>query len=147
MDSFVSPNYPVSIKPKVKDDKTATIQILKFHSFTPVKKENKITFGIFFYFFNRHIPRYVIFRLRITYSSKLRNLQEEQSESVRTDCVIKDESLLDRILTDDLGANVDYNCSANSNNTDAITNVTLNTDVNMTAISKNGTSENVDFKI
>ena len=143
--SFVPPNTPVSIKPKVKDDKTATIQILKFHSFTPVKKENKITFGIFFYFFNRHIPRYVIFRLRITYSSKLRNLQEEQSESVRTDCVIKDESLLDRILTDDLGANVDYNCSANSNNTDAITNVTLNTDVNMTAISKNGTSENVDF--
>ena len=64
-------------------------------------------------------------RLRLIYSSRLRNLAET-AESARTDCVIGDTSLLGSSTTG--GANINYECSANTTkNGNSITNVTLNT--------------------
>ena len=85
-------------------------------------------------------------RLRITYSSRLRNLQETTAESARTDCELSDLSLAGKTLSEDEGKNVNYNCEANATQGDASTaNFTLNTDVPMTMVNANGTAETLDF--
>ena len=89
--SQVPASKPVSTKGFRKGNKLANIQIMKFANFRALT--NRIMFSTFFYFINRIIPRYIIFRLRITYNSRLRNLQEETAESVRVDCALSDESL------------------------------------------------------
>ena len=57
---------------------------MKFHSFS--KAQGKINFNNIFYFIGKVIPYGIIYRSRITYNSKLKNLQTEEAESVRTDC-------------------------------------------------------------
>ena len=69
------------------------VQINKFHGFKAPKGPGKVTFGVFFYFFGRPIVKFIIIRLRITYNSRLRNLQTI-AESARSDCTIADPSLM-----------------------------------------------------
>ena len=82
----VNSDKPVSQKGHKTDNKYSNIQIMKFHSFNP--GQNKINFKTIFYFIGKVIPYKIIYRLRITYNSKLRNLQTGTAESVKTDCNI-----------------------------------------------------------
>ena len=110
---------------------------MKFHSFK--KAQGKINFNTIFYFIGKVIPYGIIYRSRITYNSRLRNLQTEEAESVRTDCNITNKSLAGTIQPN--GINVNYECSANASKVDSISNIQLNTDVSMTLVSNNGTIE------
>jgi hypothetical protein len=139
---------PVATKPKTTTNTKAAVQVSKFHSFNKptTRGPGKVTFGTFFYFFGRPIVKFIIVRLRITYSRRLRNLQEATAESARTDCTIKDPSLVGRTLSSEEGANVDYICEAEGTKGDVSTaNFTLNTDVPITMVNANGTVETLDF--
>ena len=122
----VNDNKPVSTQGTESDKKTAEVQIMKFHAFNTVSR--RINFAVFFYFRLRAIARMVIFRLRISYSSRLRNLAED---SVPSYCKIKNESLVGTIPPEDNPANVDYDCNATALQDGTIANVTLNTDIDM----------------
>ena len=136
-DYTVNSDKPVSQKGYINDNKSAEIHIMKFHSFQ--KRQGKINFGTIFYFIGKAIPYSILYRLRITYNSRLRNLQAGTAESVRTDCVITNENLVFE------GINVNYNCSANARDT-TISNIQLNTDANMVFAFENGTiDETIDF--
>jgi hypothetical protein len=108
----------------------------------------QINFNVFFYFRLRAIARMVIFRLRISYFSRLRNLAED---SVPSYCKIKNEyeSLVGTIPPEDNPANVDYDCNATALQDGTIANVTLNTDIDM-QVSKvqdgKEVYESLDFK-
>ena len=139
---------PVATKPKTTTNTKAAVQVSKFHSFSKptTPGTGKVNFGAFFYFFGRLIPKYIIVRLRITYIRGLRNLQEAIAESARTDCTIKNTALLGTILSEGEGANVDYICEAEGTKGDVSTaNFTLNTDVPITMVNANGTTETFDF--
>ena len=139
---------PVATRPKTTTNTKAAVQVTKFHSFSKptTRGPGKVTFGTFFYFFGRPIVKFIIVRLRITYSRGLRNLQEATAESARTDCTIKDQSLVGITLSEGDGANVDYNCEAEGTKGDVSTaNFTLNTDVPITMVNANGTIETLDF--
>ena len=146
----VEVNKPVSIKRKTTENKKAQVQVTKFHGFKKptIKGPGPISFGIFFYFFGRPIARMIILRLRITYFEGLRNLQEAvAAESARSDCIIANESLLTKKLTEEQGANVNYNCEANAMAGDAITaNFTINTDIPITMINADGETESLGFE-
>ena len=124
----VNDNKPVSTQGTESDKKTAKVQIMKFHAFNTVRRQ--INFNVFFYFRLRAIARMVIFRLRISYFSRLRNLAED---SVPSYCKIKNEyeSLVGTIPPEDNPANVDYDCNATALQDGTIANVTLNTDIDM----------------
>ena len=144
----VSVDKPVAVKPKTTGNSKAAVQVTKFHNFKPptTKGPGKVTFGVFFYFVGRPIVKFIVMRLRITYKSGLRNLQETTAESARTDCELKDPSLAGKTLSEEEGKNVNYNCEANATQGDASTaNFTLNTDVPMTMVNANGTAETLDF--
>ena len=144
----VSVDKPVAVKPKTTGNSKAAVQVTKFHNFKPptTKGPGKVTFGVFFYFVGRPIVKFIVMRLRITYKSGLRNLQETTAESARTDCTLSDPSLAGKTLSEEEGKNVNYNCEANATPGDASTaNFTLNTDVPMTMVNANGTSEALDF--
>ena len=143
-DSFVNQNKNVSQKGYKIDNKSANIHFMKFHSFTKEKEQGKIKFKTLFYFFDQVIPYSIIYRLRITYNSKLRNLQTGTAESVRTDCIITNKNLVGSTVPDGVKAN--YDCSANANGDSTISNIQLNTDVNMVFAYENGTiKEDLDF--
>lgn len=135
--SMVPVNKPVAQKPKETGKADAGVQVNKFHSFTTNTKENKVSFGVVFYFFEKPIVRFIIMRLRITYSSRSRNLQEGtgSAESARTDCEISNPDLVGK--TKDDGQNVNYNCEANTTQSSAGANFTLNTDVPLTMVAEN----------
>jgi len=144
----VSVDKPVAVKPKTTGNSKAAVQVTKFHNFkSPTTKgPGKVTFGVFFYFVGRPIVKFIVMRLRITYKSGLRNLQETTAESARTDCELKDPTLAGKTLSEEEGKNVNYNCEANATQGDASTaNFTLNTDVPMTMVNANGTAETLDF--
>jgi hypothetical protein len=122
----VEDDKPVSTQGTEIDKKTAAVQIMKFHSFNTVSRQ--INFGVFFYFRKRAIARMVIFRLRISYNSRLRNLAED---SVPSYCKIKNESLVGIIPPEDNPSNVDYDCNATALQDGTISNVTLNSDIGM----------------
>ena len=139
---------PVATKPKTTTNTIAAVQVTKFHSFSKptTRGPGKVTFGTFFYFFGRPIVKFIVVRLRITYSRGLRNLQETTAESARTDCEIKNKALLGTTLSSEEGANVDYICEAEGTKGDVSTaNFTLNTDVPITMVNANGTTETLDF--
>ena len=146
-DQVVESDKPVSVKGQNNANPLARVQVVKFHSFKVEVKVQKIKFGVFFYFFGRKIVPVVIFRLRITYNSRLRNLQDESIDaaSVKTECVITDPSMLNTELKEDEGMNVNYNCAANNTKNETNINVTLNTDVNLALVSENGTTETLSF--
>ena len=135
--SFVPASKPVSRKGRKIGNKKAQIQIMKFHSFSIVGK--KISFSTFFYFISRIIPYSIIFRLRVTYASRLRNLQEAQAESVRTDCIIGSD--LSGESADSTGKNVNYKCEATTTNDPSNAKIELNTDFDMILVDKNGNVE------
>ena len=125
------------------NNKKAKIQISKFHSFKPSDSGiGPFTFGMLFYFIDRPIVRYIILRLRIHYWSRLRNL-EESAESVRSDCSLTKTELSGKTAKD--GINVNFDCTANSTKDVNNANVTLNTDVPMTLVNEDGTSETLPF--
>ena len=136
--SFVPASKPVSQKGRKIGNKKAKIQIMKFHSFNIEGK--KISFASFFYFISRIIPYSIIFRLRVTYASRLRNLQEAQAESVRTDCIIGDNNLSGE-SADSTGKNVNYKCEATTTNDPSNAKIELNTDFDMILVDKNGNVE------
>ena len=135
---------PVAKKTKTTNNKKLGIQISKFHSFktTTGNGIGPFNFGMLFYFLNRQIVRYIILRLRIHYFSRLRNL-EESAESVRTDCSLTNTELSGKTAAN--GINVNFDCTANSTKDVRNANVTLNTDVPMTLVNDDGTSEPLDF--
>ena len=138
---------PVSRQPKITTNTKASVQLTKIHSFkTSQTERGKFNFGSFFYFLARPIPAYMYIRLRIYFSRRLRNLQEATAESVRTECKIKDTNLAGKTLAEGEGANVDYNCEAEGTKGDISTaNITLNTDVPITMVNANGTTESLNF--
>ena len=143
----VNASKPVATKAKTTSKIDAKVQITKFHSFKRPHGRGKVTFGTFFYFFGRPIVPYIVVRLRITYRIGLRNLQEATAESARTDCTIENPSLAGKVLSEDEGANVNYNCEANATQGDASTaNFTLNTDVPLTMVNANGNIESLNFE-
>lgn len=131
----VTDNKPVSTQGTENDKKTATVQILKFHGFSQTQR--KLSFNVFFYFLKRAISRRVFFRLRITYSSRVRNLAED---SVPSTCDIVDDSLVGTVPQEGDTTNVDYNCNAEALQDGTIANVSLNTDIKM-QLSKDGSGE------
>ena len=147
-DKVVESDKPFSVKGQNNANPLARVQVVKFHSFKIEVVKPKIKFGVFFYFFGRKIVPVVIFRLRITYNSRLRNLQDESIDaaSVKSECVITDPSMLNTELKEDEGMNVNYNCSANNTKNETNINVTLNTDVNLALVSENGTTETLPFE-
>jgi len=107
--------------PKIENNSTTPstyqdnlIQIRKFHKFERPKSSKIIKFGAFLYFLNRIIPRNVIMRVVIRYSSRrtLRGLDDNiDAESVRTVCDLKEEYKEYEGKVGN-GTNVDYDCNA-----------------------------------
>ena len=124
------------MKPKETGKADAQVQVNKFHSFKTNPNEKKVSFGVVFYFYGKPIVRYIIMRLRITYSSRLRNLQSTtgSAKSARTDCEITNPDLVGKTIDD--GQNVNYNCTANTTKSPEDPYFTLNTDVPLTMVSE-----------
>ena len=108
--------------PKIENNSTTPsttyqdnlIQIRKFHKFERQKSFKRIKFGAFLYFLNRIIPKNVIMRVVIRYSSRrtLRGLDDNiDAESVRTVCELKEEYKKYEGKVGN-GTNVDYDCNA-----------------------------------
>ena len=130
-----------------RGNKNANIQFMKFHSFNFDSSAKKISFSTFFYFIARRIPHFIIFRLRITYNSRLRNLADTQADSVRTDCEIDDDdpSKDGAELPSTNGATVNYKCEANATGDATNAQIAINTDFDMVLKDKNGTVETIGF--
>ena len=130
-----------------RGNKNANIQFMKFHSFKFYSTSKKISFSTFFYFIARRIPHFIIFRLRITYNSRLRNLADTQADSVRTDCEIDDDdpSKDGAELSSTNGATVNYKCEANATGDATNAQIAINTDFDMVLKDKNGTVETIGF--
>ena len=130
-----------------RGNKNANIQFMKFHSFKFDSTSKKISFSTFFYFIARRIPHFIIFRLRITYNSRLRNLADTQADSVRTDCEIDDDdpSKDGTELSSTTGATVNYKCEANATGDATNAQIAINTDFDMVLKDKNGTVETIGF--
>ena len=148
--AVVNVTKPVSVTPKKTENKKARVQVTKFHGFKRPRTQGPglVNFGVYIYFFGRPIVQLIVLRLRITYARglRLRDLQAATAESVRTDCSITDTTLAGKILSEEEGKNVNYNCSANATAGDASTaNFTLNTDVPLTMVNANGTTESLSF--
>ena len=107
------PPTPNSTTPSTYQDKL--IQIRKFHKFKKQTNSKRLNFGAFLYFLNRIIPKNVIMRVVIRYSSRrtLRGLDdnEDDIESVRTVCELEDayKEYEGKVGN---GTNVDYDCNA-----------------------------------
>ena len=127
------------------ENKDKGIQIMKFHNY--VQNRYTFSFSVFFFFLGQPIPRFIIFRIRITYVYRFRLLNDDNlADSVKTVCSLRATQLKDRSY--DLGKTVEYDCSANSTKdlNEATANITINTDLNMVTVSGNGTMSEVDFK-
>ena len=146
LDAQVPATKPYSKNYK-RGNKNANIQFMKFHSFKFDSTSKKISFSTFFYFIARRIPHFIIFRLRITYNSRLRNLADTQADSVRTDCEIDDDdpSKDGAELSSTNGATVNYKCEANATGDATNAQIAINTDFDMVLKDKNGTVETIGF--
>ena len=144
LDAQVPATKPYSKNYK-RGNKNANIQFMKFHSFNFDSSAKKISFSTFFYFIARRIPHFIIFRLRITYNSRLRNLADTQADSVRTDCEIDDPSKDGAELSSTNGATVNYKCEANATGDATNAQIAINTDFDMVLKDKNGTVETIGF--
>ena len=87
----VPADKPVSTTTPLSNNKDNNVQILKFHSFKIIDKLI-IKFSSIFYFIRQKIPYAIFLRLRVRYSSRLRNLQTEMADSLRTECKIDSSS-------------------------------------------------------
>ena len=148
-DTTVEPDKPFST-PEATGNKAANIQPIKYHSYhweRPKGQEThyKIEFKVYIYIFNIPIPKLVIYRLRIKQNKKLRNLQEEEDESVKSECTIADEdkNLVGQIPKD--GSTPNYNCEAKTQNSPENAQVAINTDVDMVYSKPDGSLEQLSF--
>ena len=138
----VPADKPVSTTTPLSNNKNNNVQILKFHSFKI--KEKLIKFSSIFYFISQKIPFAIFLRLRVRYSSRLRNLQTEMADSLRTECKI-DSSAEEQAGETETG-NFNYNCEAEATQDPTGANVTLNTDYDLMFYDKNGElQESVSF--
>ena len=145
--SEVDASKPVATVPKQTNEKKKNVQIQNIYGFKlpPNPDDKTVSFKLRLYFWERLVARLVLVRLRIDYNSRLRNLAPT-SESARTDCELVDPSLEGKILGEGEGENVNYNCKANATQGDpSKANFTLNTDVPMTIINKDGNPETLNF--
>ena len=142
-DSQVIATKPVSTKGRKTKNKSLKVQIMKFHSFRTENGGKSILFSTFFYFISRTIPYSIIFRLRVTYGSRLRNLEDQMADSLRTNCIISDKSYGQSVGTE--GKNVNYNCNANATKDASNAKIELNTDFDMVLADKDGNTEVLSF--
>ena len=141
----IDKDEPVSTQGTQVGSTYSTIQVIRFHTFKAVSKV--ITFGVYFFFYRRPIAMSVLFRLRVTKNTRrFRSLDEDpEAETVPTLCNLTEPSLAGQMA--DSGKKVDYNCRAETEKINAtISNITLNTDVDMRVVNKNGTTETVNFE-
>ena len=131
----VPADKPVSTTTPLSNNKDNNVQILKFHSFKIIQK--LIQFSSIFYFIRQKIPYAIFLRLRVRYSSRLRNLQTEMADSLRTECKI-DSSSEEQAGEPATGNNINYNCEAEATQDPTGANVTLNTDYDLMFYDKNG---------
>ena len=140
-------NTTVSSVPKRTGNKKAPVQFSKFYGFQPGPNGRGLfKFNVLFYLM-RIIPKFIIFRLRITYGARLRNLALGDSgtaESVRSDCTAGDPNAvgLDASTT---GQNVKFTCEANSTGDVSTANVQVNTDVPLTIVEADGSTSTLGF--
>ena len=138
-DTEIDPKKPVSSKGYKTGNKNADYQFSKFQEFKGEKNSDKITFFVLL-FFKKIIPYRLIFRLRVLYSSRLRNL-EETAQSVRTDCTISNEDLVGKSEE-----HANFDCKANKTAGKEISSVALNTDIDMILTDKEGkTIDTISF--
>ena len=149
-DTTVEPDKPFST-PEATGNKAANIQPIKYHSYhweRPTGQEThyKINFQVYIYIKNIPIPLLVIYRLRIKHNNRLRNLQEIEDESVKSECKIADEDkhLVGQTLED--GRSPNYNCEAKTQNNPENAQVAINTDVDMAYSKPDGSLEQLPFK-
>jgi len=146
--SEVPADTPVSTVPKRTGNKKAAVQFSKFYGFKP-KNANGIglfNFNVLFYLM-RIIPKFIIFRLRITYGARLRNLALGDSgtaESVRSDCTAGDPNAVG-VDASTTGQNVKFTCEANSTGDVSTANVQVNTDVPLTIVEADGSTSTLGF--
>ena len=136
----------VSTKSKEKGNKKASIQFSKFYGFHSPSGTGPFYFNVLFYLI-RIVPKWIIFRLRITYNSRLRNLDlgdAGTAESARSDCT----PVISDMVGDDAtsGKSVKFNCNATSAGNINNAKVEVNTDVDMTIVEANGTTTKVGFE-
>ena len=130
----VPADKPVSTTTPLSNNKNNNVQILKFHSFKIIEK--LIKFSSIFYFIRQKIPFAIFLRLRVRYSSRLRNLQTEMADSLRTECKI--DSSAEEQAGETKTGNFNYNCEAEATQDPTGANVTLNTDYDLMFYDKNG---------
>ena len=136
----------VSTKSKGKGNKKAAIQFSKFYGFHSQTGIGPFYFNVLFYLI-RIVPKWIIFRLRITYNSRLRNLDlgdAGTAESARSDCTPEDNDMVGNDATG--GKSVKFNCNATSAGNVNNAKVEVNTDVDMTIVEANGTTTKVGFE-
>ena len=136
----------VSTKSKVKGKKDAAIQFSKFYGFRSQTGIGPFYFNVLFYLI-RIVPKWIIFRLRITYNSRLRSLDLEDAgtaESARSDCTPEDNGMVGDDATG--GKSVKFDCNATSTGNVNNAKVEVNTDVDMTIVEANGTTTKVGFE-
>ena len=138
-------NTTVSSVPKRTGNKKAPVQFSKFYGFQPGPNGRGLfKFNVLFYLM-RIIPKFIIFRLRITYGARLRNLALGDSgtaESVRSDCTADSKVGVDASST---GENVKFTCEANSTGNVNDANVQVNTDVPLTIVEADGSTSTLGF--
>ena len=139
-------NTTVSSVPKRTGNKKAPVQFSKFYGFQPGPNGRGLfKFNVLF-FLMRIIPKYIIFRLRITYGARLRNLALGDSgtaESVRSDCTADESKVGDDASS--TGENVKFTCEANSTGDVSTANVQVNTDVPLTIVEADGSTSTLGF--
>ena len=137
------------IQPKITGNFKARVKISKIHGFHKPTKQGpgEVNFKTFVNFVGIPIPYFIILRLRILYAiGGLRSLENAQAESARTDCKIVDPKLVGKVLSEDEGKNLNYNCTANATMGDASTaSYSINTDIPLTIVNEDGTPESVNF--
>ena len=146
--SIVPPNKPYNPPKKTYKKTTANIQPVKYHGFKANKQSDnfwKVNFGVYIYIFGIPIPKSIIYRLRIIYGSRLRNLEVVENESVKSECKLKEtsSSWAGKNATD--GESSSYNCEANTKNDPTNAQVAINTDVDMAYSKPDGSFEYLSF--
>ena len=146
--SIVPPNKPYNPPKKTYKKTTANIQPVKYHGFKANKQSDnfwKVNFGVYIYIFGIPIPKSIIYRLRIIYGSRLRNLEVVENESVKSECKLKEtsSSWAGKNATD--GESSSYNCEANTKNDPTEAQVAINTDVDMAYSKPDGSFEYLSF--
>ena len=151
-DTIVSPDKPFSTAEKT-DNKIAKIQLVVFHGYhvqpsQPSTTEEKvfvIRFNSYILIISIPIPEKVVYRLRIKHNNKLRNLQEEGDESVKTECTISDSDkhMIGKTFPD--GVTPDYVCEAKAQKDPSKAQVAVNTDVDMAYSTPEGKLEQLSF--